>query len=257
MLARIEKTLGNLAIRNLTIYLVVGQALFFALALANPAILDQIQLVPQRVMAGEVWRLLSFVFTPPTSSPFWLFFALYVFYIMGTALESQWGAFRYNLYLLLSYVATVALACATPSFPATNVFIAGSVFLAFATLFPEFQLYIFFLFPVKIKWLARLAWLGYFLGFIMGDLQARMSIVAALANYLLFFGRDILLSVRYGARRMRGQAEEVAKQAAPLHRCTVCGVTDRSDPTMEFRYCTRCRDGLCYCREHIKAHDHV
>jgi hypothetical protein len=257
MLTRVEKKFSNLAVRNLTIYLVAGQALFFAIGVANPAVLDQMLLIPERVWHGEVWRLLSFVFMPATLSPLWLFFGLYLFYIMGSALEGQWGAFKYNVFLLLAYLATVVLAFATPGSAATNVFIAGSVFLAFATLYPEFQLYIFFVLPVKIKWLARLAWLGYFLGFMMGDFQVRMGILAALANYLVFFGRDIVLSVRFGAKRMLAQAQDVVVQTMHHHRCTACGVTDQSDPSMEFRYCTRCRDGLCYCANHIGTHEHV
>jgi hypothetical protein len=189
--------------------------------------------------------------------PIFIIFALYLFYLMGTALENYWGTFRYNIFLLIAYIATIAVSFITPSAPSTNIFIGGSVFLAFAYLNPNFELMIFFILPVKIKWLAMLTWIGYFLTFAFGSWTSRLLVLASISNFLFFFGKDLWLMIRSRRWRMERQIREFATQNDPVHRCTACGITDKDDPDMEFRYCTKCEGTLCYCREHIRNHEHV
>jgi hypothetical protein len=175
---------------------------------------------------------------------------------MGTALEGHWGAFRYNVFLLVGYLVTVAVSCITPFYPATNLFIGGSVFLAFAFLYPDFTLYIFFIIPVKIKWLALLTWIGYAYEILVGSWSTRLLVLASISNFLLFFGKDILWRIKTGNRSMVAQARQFTGKKKPFHRCTVCGITDLSHPQMEFRYCSDC-GGLGYCKDHIFNHEHV
>src|SRR4029077_2272748 len=122
--------------------------------------------VPEAVGWGEWWRLVSFLFTPPSGNPLLAIFALYFLWFMGGALEAQWGAFRYNVYVLIGYAMTVAAAFAFPYGAATNGYITGSIFLAFAYLFPDFQILLFFILPVKVKWLALITWLFFAYQFI-------------------------------------------------------------------------------------------
>ena len=103
----------------------------------------------------------NFLFDPPLQNPLFAFFAWYLFYLMGTALEEHWGAFRYNIFLLIGYLMTVAVSFLIPALPVTNAYIGGSVFLAFAFLYPDFILQIFFVLPVRIQWLALITWLYY------------------------------------------------------------------------------------------------
>jgi hypothetical protein len=214
--------------------------------------------VPRLVLEGEVWRLFTFLLMPPFSNPICAFFFWYFFYLMGTTLEMQWGAIRYNVFLLVGYVATVAASFLTPDFPATNGFLEGSVFLAFAFLYPEFEIYLFFVLPVKIKWLARLTWAIYLYTFTFGDWTSRAMIGASVANFFLFFSRDVLSRVRMGRRRMAFQAARLTeKKREYLHRCTVCGITDRTHPEMDFRYCSRCQGTHAYCTEHLRTHEHI
>lgn len=255
LLNKLERRFGRYALPNVTLYLVMGQALVFLFSYSRQLDISRAVLVPALVLNGEWWRLLSFLFVPPSWSLIFIFFALYLFYLMGTALENHWGSFRYNLFLLAGYVLTVGAAFLTPHGVATNVFIGGSVFLAFAYLFPEFQLYIFFILPVKIKWLALITWIGYAWALITGPWQTKLSVLASIGNVLLFFGSDIALRMRSGGRRMASQAREIARSREPFHRCTVCGKTDLSDPDMEFRYCPDC-DGMGYCMDHIMNHEH-
>jgi hypothetical protein len=123
---------------------------------------------------------------------------------------------------------------------------------------PDFPLYIFFVFPVKIKWLALFAWFGYAVMLIFGEWHSRLLVLASLANYLLFFGLDILERARAGQRRMARQAARFGVRDRPyFHRCTVCGITDRTNPQMEFRYCSQCAGDYGYCMDHLRNHNHV
>jgi hypothetical protein len=154
----------------------------------------------------------------------------------------------------------VGFAFITPDFSATNIFIGGSIFLAFAYLNPEFVLYIFFILPVRIKWIGLITWVVYGYQFVTGDWSTRNAIIAAVGNFLLFFSRDIVLQIRTGHRRMSHQSKMFAAQRGedePRHRCHVCGKTDLTNPEMDFRYCSKCAGDQCYCPEHIRNHEHV
>lgn len=255
---KLEKRLGRYALPNVTIYLIAGQTLFYVLFLSGKLDRSQTYLAADFLLAGEWWRLLTFPFDPPLTNPFFAFFAWYLFYLMGTALEAQWGAFRYNIFLLIGYLMTVAVAFLVPFQPVTNTYFLMSVFLAFAFLYPDFVLQIFFVLPVRIKWLALLTWLVYGYNFLMGAWHTRLVIIASVGNFLLFFARDIALQVRYGRRQMAKHARQLARREDEVfHRCTVCGITDKTHPGMDFRYCPECAGQHGYCQEHIFNHTHV
>lgn len=266
-LHQLERRFGRFAVPQLTLVIIVLQVLAYVLTLApvgdplevegEPIVL-RLMLIPQLVMQGEVWRLATFLIIPPFTNIIFAFFSWYFFYLMGTSLEAHWGVFRYNLYLLVGYIATVAVSFLTPEVPATNGFLEGSVFLAFAYLFPNFVIYLFYILPVKIKWLALIAWIGIFLTVVTQDWTTRLMALAAVCNFLLFFGREIIDHMRHGRRHMAQQAARIgAKGPGYFHRCTTCGITDRTHPTMDFRYCDQCAGSCGYCTEHIRNHEHV
>lgn len=256
LLDKLERKLGRFALPNVTIYLVFGQAAFFLVEMASEGFVENnLALVPARVLEGEVWRLFLFLFMPPARNPIFVIFALYLLYLFGTALESHWGAFRYNVYLLIAYLATIAAACITPERSATNVYITTSVFLAFAYLYPDFQLLLFFILPIKVKWLAAIVWASYIIVFLLGDLQTQFLIQAAVLNFSLFFGKDIFQRIKSRKRRMEARAARVVEENKPFHVCGVCGITDKTHPDMDFRYCPGCRGGIAYCSEHLYAHE--
>lgn len=256
LLDTLERKFRRYAIPNMTIYIIAGQVLFFMFVLAGRFIFERVVLIPELVMAGEWWRLITFLFIPPLTNPIFAFFAWYLFYLMGSALEGHWGAFRYNLFLLIGYLVTVAVSFLFPVYPATNLFIGGSIFLAFAFLYPDFQLYILFIIPVKVKWLALLTWLGYAYELIFGTWQTRLLVLASISNYLLFFGKDIYWKMKTGEKIMATQVKAYSGKKEAFHTCAVCGITDLSHPAMEFRYCPDC-GGQGYCIDHIFKHEHV
>jgi hypothetical protein len=257
LLDQLERRFQHLSVPNITLYLLLGQIFCYLGWMPSPGLLEAISLIADKVLAGEVWRLFTFIFIPPASSPIFILFAWYLFYLMGTALEEHWGTFRYNIFLMVAYLATILASLITPSATLTNQFIGGSIFLAFAYLFPNFELYLFFILPVKIKWFALLTWLIYGLVFIAGGAPIRLTVLASVFNFLLFFGRDIVRNIRLGERRMRTRARTLAQESEAFHECAVCGITEKTHPNTIFRYCTRCKPTRGYCPDHFDGHNHL
>jgi hypothetical protein len=271
LLSRLESKLGRYAVPNLTLFLIAGQVVAY-MAQSAPAgavpVASKLALIPDKVLQGEWWRVITFVFAPPITNPLFAFFAWYLFYLMGTTLESTWGAFRYNVYLAIGYFASIAstflfwFATGMPGQAATNAFLYGSVFLAFARLFPDFELQLLFIFPVKIKWLALVTWIGYLWTLIAADhWLTRIMVVAAVLNYLLFFGRDIARGMKHSHRGMQFRAQALKTPgvhggARIIHECRVCGLTSETSPKTQFRYCSKCNGDYCYCPEHLHNHEH-
>ena len=260
LLNKVEARLLPYAVPHVTEALVAVQTLLYVMVLANPngeAILERMALTREGLMQGEAWRVLTFAVMPPAAHPLWAAFGLYLFYIMGTALDREWGTLRYNLYLLVGWAAAIGAVFLAPGEPMTNVFIGASVFLAFAWLYPDFELLIMFLLPVKVKWLALVTWLLIAGAVVTGDWPMQAAAVAGVVNWFLFFGGEIYGRIRMAGRRMVKQSELAAMRDDAFHRCTVCGVTEKSDPEVEFRYCDACDGAPCYCMEHIARHEHI
>ena len=280
LLPRLERKFGWLAIPNITTILIAGQVLLFGVLLMRRGeggvdLLANIYLIPSKVLEGEVWRLVTFLFTPPENSSIFVIFFWMLFYLFGTTLEHQWGTFRYNVYLLIGYVANVAAAflvwfvwsrsvdlaaqpmLATRGLTATNAFLYGTVFLAFARLYPNFTLNLFFILPIQVKWLALLMWLGYGYAFLSNGPMVKLLIVASVLNYLLFFGPGHWRELRQRGRRRSYQAKTQKASSRLVHRCRVCGLTSEESPKTLFRYCSKCAGQACYCPEHIGNHEHV
>lgn len=264
LLDKLERVLGRLAIPNLSLYLVVGQAFVFLATILELLKLEQLERMVYAaapVLHGQWWRVITFMFIPPFPSSTLgyvvLAFGWYLFYLMGSALEHFWGTFRFNAFLFISYGLTVVLAFLTPNFPVTNTFILGSVFLAFAYLNPDFELVLFFILPVKIKWLALLAWATDVVLFVRGNLATRLQIGASVVAFLVFFGGDLLRTLQQKQRTSARRAQRAAEEAEPRHVCFVCGKNDITHPQLDFRYCSKCAGDQCYCPEHIQNHAHV
>lgn len=261
ILNKLERRFGNLGIPNLTVVLIVPQVALYVLSLGRPEILSGLYLVPALVLEGQWWRLITFLVVPPfITFPLFAFFFWYMFFLMGNALEGYWGTFRYNIYLLIGYLATLAVTFLTPGAQASNGFLQGSVFLAFAFLYPDFQMLIFFILPVKIKWIAVITWIWYLYMVVFGGWSARLLVLASVCNFLVFFWNDIVYRIKTGQRQMAGQATRFGasnKGDQPFHRCAVCGITDQTHPDMDFRYCQECQGTLGYCSDHLTNHHHI
>ncbi|GAB5559773.1 MAG: hypothetical protein SynsKO_14200 [Synoicihabitans sp.] len=255
---KLERWFAPIAINNITLYIVIAQVFVLLSVLMGQIDMRQLYLLPGLVLQGEVWRLFTFVAIPPpfdgSLGPVFVAFALYLFYLYGGALEQFLGVVRYNLFLFVGYVLTVGIAFLSPGTLATNLFLGGAVFLAFAFINPDFTLHLFFILPVKIKWLALITWVFYGFTFIVGGTAERLGVLAATGNFFLFFGHDIVQRIRTGRHRVKSQAKrEKLRQelSGPMHKCSVCERDSDANPELDFRYRTEGDDEVCYCDEHL------
>lgn len=253
----LERRFGFLAIPGLIRIIVVFTALVYLLTYLNPEFLSLLQLDPARIRGGEVWRLVTYIFIPragvqPNSmlSPLWLVLALWFLWFIGEGLERAWGAFRLTLYFLVGMIGTTIAAFLFGA-QFSNAMLAASLFFAFAWFYPDEVIYVLFILPMKIKWLAWVSAAFILLGFAGGQNSYRMAVIAALSNYFIFFGPELFRQARQrkdvSSRRKRfeGQSRDLDE---PLHRCATCGATELSNPNLEFRVAT---DGEEYCLEHL------
>ncbi len=154
LLNKLERKFGKFAIPNLMTIIIFGMALVYLINFfTNPEyafnLSSLIYFDKELILHGQVWRVLTFIFEPPDSSPLWIIFALYLYWVIGSALEQNWGSFRFNVYYLVGMIGTIISGLITGY--ATNTYLNLSLFLAFAMLYPNFQLMLFFIIPVKIK----------------------------------------------------------------------------------------------------------
>lgn len=258
ILDKLERRFGRFAIPHVTLGLIFGQLLVFGMISTGQFDPARMVLIPSRVFEGEVWRVFTFLFTPPLRMHWILLaFAWYIFFLMGSALEQHWGNFRYNLYLLIAWIATVAVSILVPGSMVTNGFIFASVFLAFAFLNPNFELMLMFILPIKVKWLAAVMWGFYGLTILVAPWPTKLAVLASVCNFLAFFGKDLIQIMRARQRRMEFEAQRAAQKEVPVNCCHVCGRSDLSDPELDFRYCSKCEGHYCYCEEHLRDHEHV
>ena len=267
LLSRLDTKFGRYAVPNLTVILIAGQVVAFLASFVERQggpfrVVDQLSLVPALVLTGEVWRLVTFLFIPPTDNLIFALFFWSAFFVCGTVLERVWGSFRFNLYLLIGYAATIAVAFAFPIAPASNYFLKTTVFLAFARLNPDFSFNIYGLLPVRAKWLALLIWLFFAHTLWTGPWPLRLIAIASIANYLLFFGRGIWRDMKHSYRRVQFKSRvqygnALMRRQRMAHACRVCGLSSEASPKTQFRYCSECGDDYCYCPEHLRDHEHV
>src|SRR6058998_3330297 len=250
LLDKLERRFGFLGIPGLMRIVVAFNALVFLLVRLNPGFRFMLDLDPGRIRHGEIWRLITYIFLPQTDSFLWVFLLLWFLWFIGEGLEQAWGPFRLTLYFIVGMIGTTAAAF---FFGArfSNSMLYASLFFAFARFYPDQVIYILFILPVKIKWLAWVSAAFLLFGFFVNPNSYRMALVAAFMNYLIFFGPEIIYEARHrgevSARRKRF-AQQSRSEAEPLHKCGVCGATELSDPNLDFRVS---RDGEEYCMAHL------
>lgn len=185
----LERKLRRYAISDLMKYIVIGQGIVFALLYIWPTLGYQlyslITLTRTGLMRGQIWRLVTFVFVPPSSSPIFILFALYFYYMIGVGLENQWGKVKFNLYYLVGMLGSIIAALITGY--ADNTFLNLSLFFAYAALYPDEQVLLFMILPIKMKYLALVDAALYLYYFIVGTASTRITIVLCLLNVALFY----------------------------------------------------------------------
>ena len=187
LLNKLNRKFGRFGIQNLILYIIIGQGLVFACNYLMPevSLLNYMNFDRDLIFSGQWWRIISFIFIPPASSPIWIIFALYFYYLIGTAIESSWGSFNFTVYYLLGVIGTIISGFISGY--AENFYLNLSLFLGFAVLFPDYEFLVFFILRVKAKYMAYLdaAFLLYSLIFVSWSYKG--AIIVAFVNFILFF----------------------------------------------------------------------
>lgn len=314
-LMKMQRKFGKYAIPNLPLFIVIIYGFGFLMSYIIPNWVGAVSLNPYAIMHGQVWRLFSWVFVPENTNIFFILIVLYFYYSLGRTLEKTWGSFMFNLYFFSGLLVTVLGAFLLSAilwffgrdwvmgmeqvFIAMNggntcpailggsyifdyishsfgmYYITLSIFLAFAMMYPDMKVYLFFILPIKVKVMAiiYLIVLGFgiltsFVGVDGGTfvftwqmgLIELISIGASLYNTFFFF-----IITRKGIRRTPKEIKRQheykvkVKKATPVsrHKCSVCGATDETNPELTFRYCSKCNGSHEYCQEHLFTHTHV
>ncbi|MCI8387612.1 MAG: rhomboid family intramembrane serine protease [Clostridiales bacterium] len=194
-LDKLERRFGKFAIKNLMLIVVGAMAIVYimnyAIAMSTGNSLSSILIFDRNaIMSGQIWRIFTFLFLPPNSSLLFIVLSLYFYWLIGSSLESQWGSFGFTVYYLLGAIG--AIASGLISGYATNSYLNMSLFLAFALLNPNFEVLLFFFFPVKMKWLALIDAAGFIFSFIVESWAGRLSLVMALINVIIFFAPNFI-----------------------------------------------------------------
>lgn len=262
----------KLGIPNLMTILVVGTALVYLMDLfSNGMFSAMLYFSPTAILHRfQLWRLVTFLFVPLSYEPFTLVLSLYFYWWIGRSLEQEWGTVKFTVFYSCGVLFNIIFGFLAGGTSAT--YLNLSLFFAFATLYPDLRVLLFFIIPVKVKWLAWIdaAFFGLTVLFNLINLNfvgALLPLVAIL-NYVLFFWSFLRDFTRRTLRRAQHQnsrqtinfkraTREAKKEKGYLHKCAVCGITDADDPNMEFRYCSKCNGYYCYCMNHINNHVHI
>ena len=201
-LNRLERKYGRFGIPNLTNILVAGQILVFAIELfVNAAVTGYLGLNRYFLLSGEIWRIITFVFIPFSGgSLLSIVLGIYFTWFVGTALEREWGDFRYTVYFLTGMLGTV-LACLLTSGVASTYCLSLSLLLAFAMLYPEVQVLLFFVIPIRVKYFGFFAAVLWVFSFLGASLPGKLNLLLSMLNVWLFFGPMAYRSVRAWIRR--------------------------------------------------------
>lgn len=266
----------NKGIPNLMLYICIGNAVMYVISMLtrNYTLYNLLSFNRRLILQGQVWRLFTYPLTYLTSNILLMAISLLCYYSLGNAMERMWGTLKFNIFYLTGVVLMDIYAMIF-NCSANVYYLNMSLFLGYATLFPDASFLLFFIIPVKAWVLALFDLVIILLGvFSPPFTAANLFPLIALGNYFLFFGKDVLnvipLSWQSNARKLFhkkpkqpkviqfhvSQKPQEPKQNYN-HRCTVCGRTDVSNPELEFRYCSKCKGYYCYCQDHINNHVHI
>lgn len=287
---KLEKKFGKYAISNLSMILIMCYAVGYVLQLINADFLYMLTLDPYQILHGQIWRLVTWIVVPPESLDLFTIIMLYFYYSVGKTLENTWGDFRYNVYLFSGMIFTIIASFVAMGFcyflagdvfanpqNAEAIFMAGStifstyyinmsILLAFAATFPNAQILLMFVIPVRMKWMGIIYFVllvGQFIagtGSVLGNIFYRCAIAASLLTFVIFWitsRNNMHLTPKQMKRRHDFKQEVKTTARMNGHKCAICGQTDKEHPDLEFRYCSKCNGNYEYCQEHLFTHEHV
>lgn len=277
-----ERKFGKYAIKNLSFVLVVCYAVGYVLRIMDRSdtLIFFLSLDPYAILHGQVWRLVTWILIPPPSGNiFFTLIMLYFYCSIGTTLERTWGTYRYNVYLLQGMVFTIAGSFLFLAFQyvfnGNNVteydflfsslyfstyYINMSIFLAFAATFPDVEVLLMFIIPIKVKWLGVIYGVMLLFEFLQSGVDRKFAIAASMLNFIVFFitSRNMMhLNPKQIYRRQEFKRDVRRNTGVTKHKCAICGRTEVDSPDLQFRFCSKCDGNYEYCEEHLYTHTHV
>ncbi len=304
----LEKKLGRFAIPRLINYLIGGYAigyLFEALSgFLGYSFASYLTLEPYYIIHElQLWRIITWVLIAPRQNILFALIMMFFYWQLGTVLEQTWGTFKFNVYIFGGIIFTVigafllygiygVLNGAPVMIGAyfSTYYINMSIFLAFALSYPDMQILLYFIIPIKMKWMALVYGVLILFEFISVGWAGRVAIIASLLNFLIFFvstrnwrsisPQEQMRRRRYkqatgqgfsgfagfdrrqqqgGSAGPQGQQQSAPRQqqAVGRHKCAICGRTDVSNPELTFRFCSKCNGNYEYCNDHLFTHTHI
>ena len=290
LLNKLEKKFGKYAIKNLMYYIIMLYALGFVILLVKPEIYTQwLSLNAPAILSGQIWRIFTYIIYPPTGRLITILISLYFYYTIGTLLERQWGTFRFNLYfftgVLLHAIAAIFIYLVWGMVLEMGTYYLNlSMFFAFAAMFPNMQVLFMWLIPIKMKWLAWIDGIYFAVTIVAGFMSDHLSVdmiyrlysfgiiankayavmaLVSLLNFLIYAStfRSVQRMAPKEVYRRKSYEHKVAQaqppKNAPRHKCVICGRTEKDNPDLEFRYCSKCEGNYEYCQDHLFTHEHV
>lgn len=282
-LNKLERRFGKYAISNLSMWMIVIYVIGYTLQFFLQGAISFLTLDPYQVLHGQIWRIVTWILIPPERLSVFTVIMLFFYYSIGTSLEHTWGTFRYNVYILSGIVFTAigafviyGIAALTGwfgygtygaeafgyilSFGFSTYYINLSIFLAFAVCYPNMQVLLYFIIPIKIKWLGIFYGVLIALSFLQSDIASKCVIIASLLNFIVFFfsTRNYNSVSPKEIHRKRAYRQQVQmSKGVTRHKCAICGRTELDDPNLEFRFCSKCDGNYEYCQDHLFTHKHV
>ncbi len=260
-LDRLEAKYGQYALNGLIYYIAGFMILIYILNESRILKYEHLFLIaPYVINNNEYWRLITFLFIPISQSPFFLFFELMIIIMCANGIEAAFGPFKMTLYYILGAIFMIIATLISPAIQLDSYLMYLSLFFGYATLYPDEELLFMFIIPIKIKYLAILSAIGLILNILAAPWTSKIALLLSFTNYLIFFGVPALKGIKY-ERKNRARRKAFEEDCTPskeyIHKCSVCGKTDKSNPEILFKYCVckKCgENGVCFCEEHLKEH---
>lgn len=268
-LNKMEQKYGRYAIRNLPAIMIALYVAGYLIELMAPSLVYYLYLSPTMILRGQIWRLVSWVIIPPFSLNVWVIISLYFYFSIGKTLERTWGAFQFNVYIFSGMIFTIIgafllyfIGGIDGAYYFSTYYVCMSMFLAFAVTYPDMEVLLMFIIPIKMKWLGILYGALLIYDMLAGGMATRIVILASLLNFLIYFLMTRNLN-RYNPHEVhrRNEFKRKVKKVQPgkgdtRHRCAVCGRTEKDGDHLEFRYCSKCEGNYEYCQDHLFTHQH-
>ena len=284
-LNKLERKFGRHAITGLMKYIIICYIIGYIIEFVAPRFMSFLTLEPYMIFHyGQVWRLVSWILIPPQTNIFFAIIMMIFYYQLGTVLEQTWGSFRCNVYIFGGMIFTVLWAILMHFLMGQQVlggyfstyYINLSIFLAFAVCYPDMKVMLYFIIPIKMKWMAIVYAALAVASAISSGWVARVAILASLLNFIIFFllTRNMKAYSPHEMKRKRDFRRQMGQSGMggrttnagngrsgqgqiTRHKCAICGRTELDDPNLEFRFCSKCDGNYEYCQDHLFTHKHV